>query len=221
MTILDLFLNGSVRGGLFTRDHIVSTFNGNLFGKYMVFDVSGDTFELPYHVQTSFGDKEYDYVSVLIPISSTVVTNRQLSSCLKTFCNVSETTYNRGLAMVIIGGCKYYGCPGLILDENKEILLMETIEYKRVENGFEKQRVILHINPKVFLRETLLEKNIVKKIIPYCCQNTVRWRSPVNPTFKVVIEKCKNMYSPQSPIVNPNMTTQLSQCIKDNIDLIL
>ena len=82
----------------------------------------------------------------------------------------------RVIAGVTMGnGATYYGLPGVIFDSQFNILFMMTATLKLDENN----RLVLlghncRISPSVFQhQEGVIEKTIVKKIIPYCTSHIV------------------------------------------------
>lgn len=88
----------------------------------------------------------------------------------KTFSTILRELIN----IIIIGGLRkvadkegniYYGMKGLILDVNFEPLVLLTVRHKNVDNA--PKTLILRINPKVFNNVTVIDKGIIKYLIPY------------------------------------------------------
>ena len=62
----------------------------------------------------------------------------------------------------------YYGAPGIVLDRDFKPLIIGICEYSKDESTHGNiQRCVLKVSPKVFGSDGLLEKAVVKKLIPY------------------------------------------------------
>lgn len=64
----------------------------------------------------------------------------------------------------------YYGCRGLILDSNFNPLVLTTITYKGEGKELVKTFTV-RINPKVFFRDSIMEKGIRKYLMEFCSSN--------------------------------------------------
>lgn len=64
----------------------------------------------------------------------------------------------------------YYGCKGLILDRDFNPLVLTTITYKGEGEELIKTFTV-RISPKVFLRDSIMEKGIQKYLLEYCSSN--------------------------------------------------
>ena len=64
----------------------------------------------------------------------------------------------------------YYGCRGLILDSDFNPLVLTTINYKGEGEELVKTFTV-RINPKVFLRDSIMEKGIQKYLLEFCSSN--------------------------------------------------
>ena len=64
----------------------------------------------------------------------------------------------------------YYGCKGLILDRDFNPLVLTTITYKGEGEELVKTFTI-RISPKVFLRDSIMEKGIQKYLLEFCSSN--------------------------------------------------
>ena len=60
----------------------------------------------------------------------------------------------------------YYGGYGMILDRNMNPIFFCTLEGEATEEGLTYNSVKIYVNPSVFLTEGILEKGIIKTIIP-------------------------------------------------------
>lgn len=61
----------------------------------------------------------------------------------------------------------YYGASGLILNSNFEPIMIGLNEYRKDGPLIHFERCVLKVSPEVFISEGLLEKAIVKKLIPF------------------------------------------------------
>lgn len=64
-------------------------------------------------------------------------------------------------------GKVYYGASGLILNSNFEPIMIGLNEYRKDGAVIHFERCALKVSPEVFISEGLLEKAIVKKLIPF------------------------------------------------------
>lgn len=64
----------------------------------------------------------------------------------------------------------YYGCRGLILDSDFNPLVLTTINYKGEGEELVKTFTV-RISPKVFLRDSIMEKGIQKYLLEFCSSN--------------------------------------------------
>lgn len=63
----------------------------------------------------------------------------------------------------------YYGCKGLILDRDFNPLVLTTITYKGEEELV--KTFTVRISPRVFLRDSIMEKGIQKYLLEFCSSN--------------------------------------------------
>lgn len=64
----------------------------------------------------------------------------------------------------------YYGCKGLILDRDFNPLVLTTITYKGEREELVKTFTV-RISPRVFLRDSVMEKGIQKYLLEFCSSN--------------------------------------------------
>lgn len=109
----------------------------------------------------------YNFVAPLSIIENNLC--RTADSAVKYFLSSPRRSWEnyRGLKKAVVGkGEIYYGTPGLILDHNFEPIIIGLFEYVNKQN-LRLKNCILRVNPKVFLSEGLIEKFIIKKMIPF------------------------------------------------------
>lgn len=220
--------------------------NHNAFNRLFVIDVSSDEIEVPVFaesaVESVIRDKlEFPYVShvnkIIIPMYVNTYTQlRRTADCIvREF--FSGVNFNKRLQKVITNkGEIYYGSKGIILDKDFNILLLCTLACRRMEyrdrQVMSYYKPIIHVSPQVFLRgEGLIEKSILKKIIPfYVSQNIDPIRT--NPGFvndipegtkpQILIDDVSKLIeNPVKPTPQKCSDDVLNQILADNADDVL
>lgn len=147
--------------------------NGRVFSHLMSVDISKDSFEVPLFARSLILDAKYrGYTEVVIPLfnntSFGLITKKLAGAILKSFMNVKFTERLAGIKSS--KGHIYYGCPGLILDENFNPLLMLTMQVSYVEGKTITDKCICRVHQSVLSRQDeLIPKTIYKKIVPLYC----------------------------------------------------
>lgn len=104
----------------------------------------------------------------------------------------------------------YYGCKGLILDRDFNPLVLTTITYKGEGEELIKTFTV-RISPKVFLRNSVMEKGIQKYLLEYCSSNQFisYLREYVQPNIIINNDIDKFIQSPPIPnSINTNIDIQ-------------
>ena len=104
----------------------------------------------------------------------------------------------------------YYGCKGLILDRDFNPLVLTTITYKGEGEELIKTFTV-RISPKVFLRDSVMEKGIQKYLLEYCSSNQFigYLREYVQPNIIINNDIDKFIQSPPIPnSINTNIDIQ-------------
>lgn len=79
-----------------------------------------------------------------------------------------------GLKKAVTGkGEVYYGAPGLVLDSNFKPIMIGISEYMGSPDRISFSRCVLKVSPEVFISEGLLEKAIIKRIIPFYTEHNI------------------------------------------------
>lgn len=147
--------------------------NGRVFSHLMSIDISKDSFEVPLFARSLvLTAKRKGYTEVVIPMfnnsSFGLISKKMAGVILQSFLNVRFT--KRLLGIRSASGHIYYGCPGLILDENFNPLLMLTIQVSYVDGSAIADKCICRIPQSVLSRQDeLIPKTIYKKIVPLYC----------------------------------------------------
>lgn len=220
--------------------------NHNAFNRLFVIDVSSDEIEVPVFaesaVESVIRDKlEFPYVShvnkIVIPMYVNTYTQlKRTADCIvREF--FSGVNFDKRLQKVITNkGEVYYGSKGIILDKDFNILLLCTLACRRMEYGDRQvmsyYKPIIHVSPQVFLRgEGLIEKSILKKIIPFYVSQNIDpiWTNPgfVNDIPEgtkpqiLIDDVSKLIENPVKPTPQKCSDDVLNQILADNADDVL
>ena len=104
----------------------------------------------------------------------------------------------------------YYGCKGLILDNNLNPLVLTTITYKGEGEELVKTFTV-RISPKVFLKDSIMETGIQKYLLNLCSSNQYisYLREQVQPNIIINNDIDKFIQSPPVPnSINTNKDIQ-------------
>lgn len=113
----------------------------------------------------------------------------------------------------------YYGASGLILDSSFEPIIIGLSEYTMGNNAYLLYRNVLKVSPKVFISEGLLEKAIIKKLIPFYTRNSVGGKTvrvEVDDISKYIIKPVSPKAGVQETLKNI-MSTYKDEILKDII----
>lgn len=117
-------------------------------------------------------------------------------------------------------GNTYYGCRGLILDSNFNPLVLTTINYKGEGEELVKTFTV-RISPKVFLRDSTMEKGIQKYLLEFCSSNQFidylrEWVQP-----NIIISNDIDKFIQCPPIPNSiNTNNDIQEFLINNKELI-
>ena len=129
----------------------------------------------------------------------------------------------------------YYGGKGIIFDESYTPLLLCTLTARKVhtEDGdtMVYYRPVCYISPKVFSEpDKLINKGIIKKIIPYYTNNDICFpidyhkfsNSPEDKKVKVIVDNFNRFFvEPIKPTPSTCSNDKLNECLIDNIEDII
>lgn len=229
-------------------DNIETTLdNHNAFNRLFVIDVSSDEIEVPvfarYVVEYVVRNKlEFPHTihtsKIVIPmyVNSYTQSRRTADSIVVEF--FSRVNFNQRLQKVITNkGEVYYGSKGIILDKDFNILLLCTLACRRTEyrgrQVMSYYKPIIHVSPQVFLRgEGLIDKSILKKIIPFYVSHTIDLVSTTNYNFvsdipegtkpQILIDDVSKLIeNPVKPTPQKCSDDVLNQILADNADDVL
>lgn len=224
--------------------------NNNVFNRYLITKVNGDEIEIPMiareHIEQiisgnmSPSSGTLSVHTIILPLyeNSIPQERRTFDSFIRQF--FTTTDYGRRLQKITSNkGEVYYGGRGLIFDDRYNPLMVCTLKAKKVqvaEGTFKVAyfRPIVYINPIVFTEsDKLINKGIIKKIIPYYTGRGIIFPNSRYDTFcdltneenekaAVIIDNPDRFFvKPTVPKPQSCTTESLNECLVNNIDDIL
>ena len=220
--------------------------NHNVYNRLFVIDVSSDELEVPVFakpaVESVISVKlQFPHAThtskIVIPmyVNTYNQQRRTADSIVSAFFRVD---FNQRLQKVTTNkGEVYYGGRGIILDKDFNILLLCTIACKKIEYGDRQvmsyYKPIIHVSPQVFLSgEGLIDKSILKKIIPFYLSQNIGLIYTANPDFvsdipegtkpQILIDDVSKLIeNPVKPTPQKYSDDVLNQILADNADDVL
>lgn len=176
----DIFLN---RGAIQSPDHIkpiLAFENHNVFNLFLRVDISGPEIDVPlmckYKVEEGLLNN-YNYPNSLKEMAVALFENsypqsrRTANSIFKTF--QMNNTRDRLMKITTNTGEVYYGGNGYILNKDYNLLILYTL------HGVIEDRILhyktgrIYVNPQVFVSNGIVEKGIIKTVIPAFVQEGI------------------------------------------------
>lgn len=237
------------------EDHLIeelSLENNNVFNRFLVTKVGGDEIEVPVIAREHIEQAAFDVMSPLTGVSriQTVVLplyensvpqeRRTFDSFIRQF--FVNTNYSIRLQKITSNkGEVYYGGKGLIFDGRYNPLIMCTLKARKQvqESGTFRMayfKPVIYVNPIVFTEpDKLINKGIIKKIIPYYTGRGIIFPNTRYSLFCIDSENNQESRKAMVIIDNPNRffvkptvpkpqsctTESLNECLVNNIDDIL
>lgn len=238
------YYNSTLRiGEMVTHD------KNNVFSKSIIVDITKDDIEIP-AITRAFYESLFQYTlihtnikieKIILPLytNSRDRNLRTFNGIIKeAFC---DTNINLRLRKIITSKNEiYYVGFGIILDENYNPLLMNSIRSRKVvtedDEGIkvpcmEYYRAICRVSPVVFTEPgKLINKGIIKKLIPlYTTTDTIfpssNYNILSNPDSKkveVIIDDFSKFFiTPITPTPSEYINVTLNKCLNDNIEEVL
>lgn len=176
----DIFLN---RGAIQSPDHIkpiLAFENHNVFNLFLRVDISGPEIDVPlmckYKVEEGLLNN-YNYPNSLKEMAVALFENsypqsrRTANSIFKTF--QMNNTRDRLMKITTNTGEVYYGGNGYILDKDYNLLILYTLHGVMEDRILHYKTGRIYVNPKVFVSNGLIEKGIIKTVIPAFVQGGI------------------------------------------------
>lgn len=177
----DIFLSrGNIQSPSYFKPHLAFE-NNNVFNLFLRVDISGSEIDVPlmcrYEVERGLRDN-YDYFSSLKEVTVTLFGNsytqsrRTANAIFKTF--QMNDNRDRLIKITTNTGEVYYGGNGYILDKDYNILILYTLHGVMEDRILHYKTGRIYVNPKVFVSNGIVEKGIIKTVIPAFVQEGIR-----------------------------------------------
>ena len=177
----DIFLN---RGDIQIPEYIKPNLafeNNNVFNLFLRVDISGPEIDVPlmckYKVEQGLLSN-YDYLNSLKEMAVALFENsypqsrRTANAIFKTF--QMNNTRDRLMKITTNSGEVYYGGNGYILDKDYNIIILYTLHGVMEDRVLHYKTGRIYVNPKVFVSNGIVEKGIIKTVIPAFVQEGIR-----------------------------------------------
>ena len=106
----------------------------------------------------------------------------------------------------------YYGARGLLLNDNKEVLMVATTKFTIYEDfSFIISGGSIVVNPKVFVNKDLVSKTIISKVLPFYIEN------PLGVNFLI---EDRNYFIQRVTPAEDNFQEDLELILKENLDFL-
>ena len=218
--------------------------NNNIFTRSLVVDISTDDIEIPIIARNHF-EKIISYNlkyssspgninKIVLPLydSNSFLERKTFNGIIKYFFD--NVLYSERLQKLSTSkGDIYYGGKGIIFDGNLNPLIMCALRIKKILDEHNEvvigyYRPVCHINPIVFLEsDKMLNRGIIKKLIPYYANYDVYLPSSynglipmvTNKKVEILIDNFDNFFvKPVKPTISTFSNDDLNKCLVDNIE---
>lgn len=176
----NIFLN---RGAIQFPDYIrpnLAFENNNVFNLFLRVDISGPEIDVPlmckYKVEEGLLSN-YNQPNSLKEMAIALFENsypqskRTANAIFKTF--QMNDTRNRLMKITTNTGEVYYGGNGYILDKDYNLLILYTLHGVMEDRILHYKTGRIYVNPKVFVSKGIVEKGIIKTVIPAFVQEGI------------------------------------------------
>ena len=154
--------------------------NNNVFNLFLRVDISGPEIDVPlmckYKVEEGLlsnynQPNSLKEVAVALFENSYPQSRRTANAIFKTFQR--NNTRDRLMKITTNSGEVYYGGNGYILDKDYNILILYTLHGVMEDRILHYKTGRIYVNPKVFVSNGLVEKGIIKTVIPAFVQEGI------------------------------------------------
>lgn len=113
-------------------------------------------------------------------------------------------TGNMLVKITTSSGAVYYGGAGIIFNSNMECIFLSTVTLVAPDEGlsepmYELAKSVAHISPNVFVSNGLIEKAIVKKVLPTLIESKVSLNTSSRRMFNTFNKQKDNSYASMVP----------------------
>lgn len=176
-----VFLN---RGAIQFPDYIrpnLAFENNNVFNLFLRVDISGPEIDVPlmckYKVEGGLlsnynQPNSLKEMAVALFENSYPQSRRTANAIFKTF-QMNDNNRNRLMKITTNTGEVYYGGNGYILDKDYNLLILYTLHGVMEDRILHYKTGRIYVNPKVFVSNGLIEKGIIKTVIPAFVQEGI------------------------------------------------
>lgn len=177
----DVFLN---RGDIQFPDHIKPNLafeNHNVFNLFLRVDISGPEIDVPlmckYKVEEGLLLSNYNQPNSLKEMAVALFENsypqsrRTANAIFKAF--QMNDNRDRLIKITTNTGEVYYGGNGYILDKDYNLLILYTLHGVMEDRILHYKTGRIYVNPKVFVSNGIVEKGIIKTVIPAFVQEGI------------------------------------------------
>ena len=176
----DIFLGrGIIPFPDYIKPHLVFEDN-NVFNLFLKVDISGPEIDVPlmckYKVEEGLLSN-YNYPNSVKEVAVTLFENsypqskRAANAIFKAF--QMNNASDRLLKITTNAGEAYYGGNGYILDKDYNILILYTLHGVMEDRILHYKTGRIYVNPKVFVSDGIVEKGIIKTVIPAFVQEGI------------------------------------------------
>lgn len=177
----DIFLNrGAIQFPDYIKPHLAFE-NNNVFNLFLRVDISGPEIDVPlmckYKVEEGLlsnynQPNSLKEMAVALFENSYPQSRRTANAIFKTL--QMNDTRDRLMKITTNNGEVYYGGNGYILDKDYNLLILYTLHGVIGEDGILHYKTgRIYVNPKVFVSNGLVEKGIIKTVIPAFVQEGI------------------------------------------------
>ena len=176
----DVFLNrGAIQFPDYTRPYLAFE-NNSVFNLFLRVDISGPEIDVPlmckYKVEEGLLSN-YNQPDSLKEMAVALFENgypqsrRTANAIFKTF--QMNSNRNRLMKITTSTGEVYYGGNGYILDKDYNLLILYTLHGVMEDRILHYKTGRIYVNPKVFVSKGIVEKGIIKTVIPAFVQEGI------------------------------------------------
>lgn len=177
----NIFLDrGAIQFPNYIKPHLAFE-NNNVFNLFLRVDISGPEIDVPlmckYRVEEGLLSN-YNQPNSLKEMAVSLFENsypqsrRTANAIFKTF--QMNDTRDRLMKVTTNTGEVYYGGNGYILDKDYNLLILYTLHGVMEDRILHYKTGRIYVNPKVFVSNGLIEKGIIKTVIPAFVQEGIR-----------------------------------------------
>ncbi|MBQ9392003.1 MAG: hypothetical protein IJU02_07450 [Lachnospiraceae bacterium] len=150
---------------------------------FIEIDINKEYVEIPVPMLNSLNyvTQQADKIVYPIPTAFAQTKAKTIKTILRTFLGASFDLGNIA-SVKTTDEDVYYGFPGMIFDENKDLLFCLNAVVKKQKPILSVDKVVCRISPDVFINASkIVEKSIIKKLMPCCLSfdlhryNIARW----------------------------------------------